>query len=50
MSIHLSQYYWHNDWLGRKSKAWYFGPRIEWMKLVKEKKKKKKNGTHKKNN
>jgi len=30
---HVGQWYWTNDWLGNKSKAWYFGPRIEWMKL-----------------
>ena len=32
------QWYWTRDWLGRKTKAWYHGPRIKWMKLVKEKK------------
>lgn len=37
---HVLQYYWHNDWLGKRSKAIYFGPRLEWMKLVKEKKEK----------
>ena len=34
-----SQWYWTKDWLNRKTKAWYHGPRIKWMKLVKEKKK-----------
>ena len=34
------QWYWTRDWLGRKTKAWYHGPRIKWMNLVKEKKKK----------
>ena len=33
-----SQWYWDTNWLGKKYKAWYNGPRIEWMKLVKEKK------------
>ena len=33
------QWYWTRDWLNRKTKAWYHGPRIKWMKLVKEKKK-----------
>ena len=32
------QWYWDTNWLGKKYKAWYNGPRIEWMKLVKEKK------------
>ena len=34
-----SQWYWTRDWLDRKCKAWYHGPREKWMKLVKEKKK-----------
>ena len=34
-----SQWYWTKDWLDRKTKAWYHGPRIKWMNLVKEKKK-----------
>jgi len=33
---HVGQWYWTNDWLGNKSKAWYFGPRIEWMNLDKD--------------
>jgi len=33
------QWYWTRDWLDRKCKAWYHGPRVKWMKLVKEKKK-----------
>ena len=33
------QWYWTKDWLDRKTKAWYHGPRIKWMNLVKEKKK-----------
>ena len=33
------QWYWTRDWLDRKTKAWYHGPRIKWMNLVKEKKK-----------
>ena len=35
---HVSQWFWGNDWLGRKVKNWYYGPRLNWMKLVKEKK------------
>ena len=29
---HIWQWYWDRDWLGRKYKAIYFGPRINWMK------------------
>jgi len=36
------QWYWMHDWLGNKCKAWYHGPRIDWMFLVKDKKKKRK--------
>ena len=36
------QWYWMTDWLGNKCKAWYHGPRIDWMFLVKDKKKKRK--------
>ena len=28
------QWYWITDWENKKSKAWYHGPRIDWMKLV----------------
>ena len=28
-----------NDWLGNKYKAWYFGPRLDWMFLNKDEKK-----------
>ena len=33
---HVGQWYWDTDWLGNKYKAWYFGPRIEWMNLDKD--------------
>ena len=35
-----SQWYWQKSQIYpyKKSKAWYHGPRIEWMNLVKEKK------------
>ena len=33
-----SQWYWTTNWEDKKSPAWYHGPRIEWMNLVKEKK------------
>ena len=32
------QWYWDTNWENKKYKAWYHGPRIEWMNLVKEKK------------
>ena len=34
-----SQWYWMTDWLGHKCKAWYFGPRLDWMFLDKSEKK-----------
>ena len=33
-----SQWYWTTNWENKKCKAWYHGPRLEWMNLVKEKK------------
>ena len=39
MSKHVGQWYWHKDWLGNKSKALYFGPRLDWMFLDKDEKK-----------
>ena len=45
----FAQYFYHLDWLNNKVKAYYYGPRISWMKLL-DKPRKKKNGTHKKNN
>ena len=38
MAKHVAQWFWGHDWLGRKVKNWYYGPRLDWMKLVKEKK------------
>ncbi len=35
---HVWQYYWGYDYLNNKVKNWYYGPRLDWMKLVKEKK------------
>ena len=35
-----SQWFWTTNWLNKKCKAWYHGPRIKWMNLVKERKKK----------
>ena len=37
-----SQWYWMTDWLGNKCKAWYYGPRIDWMFLERWEKKRKK--------
>jgi|TARA_R110000772_G_scaffold124872_1_gene231494 hypothetical protein len=39
MSKYVGQWYWSNDWTGKKSKAWYFGPRLDWMNLDKDEKK-----------
>ena len=33
------QWYWTTDWENKKSKAWYHGHRIDWMKLVNVKQK-----------
>ena len=33
------QWYWSTDWLNEKCKAWYHGPRCEWMFLDKSEKK-----------
>lgn len=30
---YYSQWYWMYDWLGHKCKAFYHGPRIDWMYL-----------------
>ena len=38
MAKHVGQWYWTHDWLGRKCKAWYFGPRLDWMFLDKDEK------------
>ena len=40
MNKNVGQWYWSNDWLGKKSKAWYFGPRLDWMFLDKYEKQK----------
>jgi len=37
-----SQWFWGHDWLGKKCKNFYHGPRLKWMKLYKERKKWKK--------
>ena len=38
MVKYVWQWFWDHDWLNRKYKAIYFGPRLSWMKLFKEKK------------
>ena len=32
----VSQWYWTYNWLNQKCKAWYHGPRIDWMYLMEE--------------
>jgi hypothetical protein len=39
---YVLQYYWARDWLNKKVKNWYYGPRLKWMKLVKKRKSDKK--------
>ena len=39
---HVWQWYWDYDWLKRKYKAIYFGPRLDWMNLFKKRKNDKK--------
>jgi len=38
MPKHVWQWFWGYDWLNNKVKNWYYGPRLDWMKIVKEKK------------
>jgi hypothetical protein len=38
MVKHVLQWFWGYDWLNNKVKNWYYGPRLDWMKEVKEKK------------
>ena len=35
---YVSQWFWDTDWQGKKYKAFYHGPRLDWMNLFKEKK------------
>ena len=42
MVKHVLQWFWGRDWLNKKVKNWYFGPKLDWMKEVKEKKSDKK--------
>jgi hypothetical protein len=42
MAKHYLQWWWGTNWLNEKVKNWYYGPRLDWMKLVKMPKKKKK--------
>ena len=39
---HYLQWFWGHDWLGNKVKNTYFGPKLEWMNIYKERKKWKK--------
>jgi hypothetical protein len=45
---HVLQWFWDTDWLGKKYKAIYFGPRLDWMKLFKKEKKNDRNKNKKK--
>ena len=38
MPKHVWQWFWGYDWLNNKVKNGYYGPRLDWMKIVKEKK------------
>jgi len=42
MEKYVWQYYWGHDYLNNKVKNIYFGPRLDWMKLFKERKNDKK--------
>jgi len=42
MEKHVWQYYWAHDYLGNRVKNIYFGPRLDWMKVFKERKNDKK--------
>ena len=39
---HVWQWWWGTDWLGKKCKNIYFGPRLDCMKLFTKRKKRKK--------
>tara|TARA_R100001377_G_C3194437_1_gene112016 strand:- start:1256 stop:1420 length:165 start_codon:yes stop_codon:yes gene_type:complete len=32
---YIAQYWFENDWLGRKSKVFYFGAKLDWAKEIK---------------
>jgi len=49
MVKHVLQWFWDHDWLGKKYKAIYFGPRIDWMKLFKKESKNEKSLDRKRN-
>ena len=38
MEKHVWQYYWAHDYLGNRVKNIYHGPRLDWMKVFKERK------------
>ena len=42
MVKHVLQWFWGHDWLNNKVKNIYFGPKLDWMKEVKEKNDKRK--------
>ena len=38
MEKYVWQYYWAHDYLGNRVKNIYHGPRLDWMKVFKERK------------
>ena len=36
MKKYVSQWYWDTDYLGNKYKAFYHGPKLDWMKEFKD--------------
>ena len=38
---HVWQWWWDFNWLGKKYKAMYYGPKLDWTKLFRKKRRKK---------
>ncbi len=38
MTKYIAQWYWDRDYLGNKYKAIYYGPKLDWMKEIKDEK------------
>ena len=36
MEKYVSQWYWDTDWSGNKYKAFYHGPKLDWMNEYKD--------------
>jgi hypothetical protein len=45
---YVAQWYWGYNWLNKKVKNFYYGPRLDWMKLYKKEKKNVRNKNKKK--